>query len=309
MPTRRTVRRFGATAALVGLAAALTACDDPPTTVSTTVEHDCEIKSNHIFVPNTVGENITTYATTSPQAVAPDGTATVKIVPEPFSFSGEPTAYGTVTRLSNLVWKVAVPANASLTSHTIDGWANVGAGTPTSSVNGGIVTISVPGPIAASTAAAPNTATLPTLTLELAATGATGSRVETKMAGTSYASPGLTFDTRVTGTVVGTINPSFSCFPVVNPALHSTLISTDVKAPKIKITSPVADQTVTRNSTVPAAFTCDDGNGVGVATCVGTVADGAAIDTSTLGTKTFTVTASDLEGKVSTKSVTYTVVN
>ena len=55
-------------------------------------------------------------------------------------------------------------------------------------------------------------------------------------------------------------------------------------------------------------FSCNDGTGVGVASCVGTVANGAAINTSTLGAKTFTVTATDLEGKVGTKTVTYTVV-
>ena len=45
-----------------------------------------------------------------------------------------------------------------------------------------------------------------------------------------------------------------------------------------------------------------------VATCSGTVADGAPIATATLGTKTFTVTATDIETKRSSKTVTYTVV-
>ncbi len=307
MRIRRTSRRLAAAAGVIGLAAALTACDDPPTTVSATVEHDCQIRSNHFLVPNTTGEHTSTYATTSPQAVKPDGTATVKVAPAPFSFSGEPTDLGAVTQVSNLVWKVAVPANTSLASHAIGGWANIGPGTPTSSVSGNVVTITVPGPIAASTAASPNIATLPTLTLELTATGAAGSRIETEIAGTSYTSPGLSFDTRITGTLVGTLNPSFACFPSTDPSLHSTLISTDVKAPKITIASPVADQSIPRNAKVYADFTCDDGKGVGVASCVGTVADGAAVATSTAGTKTFTVTATDLEGKVSTKTVTYTV--
>ena len=74
------------------------------------------------------------------------------------------------------------------------------------------------------------------------------------------------------------------------------------------ITAPVANSSVALNSTVIADFSCNDGSGVGVATCVGTVADGAAINTSSLGAKTFTVTATDLEGKVRTTTVNYTVV-
>jgi dehydratase len=308
MHVRSTTRRLGAFAVALGLAVGVTACDDPPTTVRAVVDFDCEIKSNHFLVPNTTGTNTVRYDSTGPQAVAPAGAFVVKVAPEPFSVNGDPTSYGTVTQVSNLVWKLAVPANASLTSHTITGWSNVGAGTPTSSVSGGVITVTIPGPIASGTTASPNVAILPTVTMNLTATGPAGSRISPKIAGTTYASPGLTFATRVTGTLVGTLNPTFSCFPTSTGALRSTLISTDVRAPSISITAPVAGQTITRNAVVKAGFTCNDGTGVGVASCVGTVANGASIDTATVGTKTFTVTATDLEGKVGTKSVTYTVV-
>ncbi len=163
----------------------------------------------------------------------------------------------------------------------------------------------MPGPILAGAAA-----TLPTLSMNLTATGALGSRIEPKIAGTSYASPGFTMTAKVTGTLLGTLNPTLACFPgpSASPALHSTLISNDTESPAITITAPVANSNVARNSTVLANFSCNDGTGVGVASCVGTVANGAAINTSTLGAKTFTVTATDLEGKVGTKTVTYTVV-
>lgn len=308
MRVPRSVRRLGASVALLGLAAGLTSCDDPPTTVQTTVNYNCDIKSNNIVVPNTTGTLASKYDTTAPQAVAPNGSLDVKVVAEPFIVDGTPTSYGTVTQASNLVWKVAVPANTTLTSHTIAGWANVGPGTPTSSVSGSTITITIPGPITSSTPAAPNTATLPTLTMTLKATGAAGTTIAAKIAGTSTGSPGLSFNTRVTGTLVGTLNPSLSCFPNPSPTLHSTLISNDTNAPVATITAPVANQSVAKNSTVLANYSCSDGTGVGVATCVGTVANGAAINTSTLGAKTFTVTASDNEGKVSTTSVTYTVV-
>ena len=90
--------------------------------------------------------------------------------------------------------------------------------------------------------------------------------------------------------------------------LHRTLVSTDTKAPVITVTSPTAAQSIVQGATVLADFACDDGTGVGVATCTGTVADGAPINTATVGAKTFTVTSTDLEGKQSTKAVAYTVV-
>jgi hypothetical protein len=46
-----------------------------------------------------------------------------------------------------------------------------------------------------------------------------------------------------------------------------------------------------------ASYTCQDGaGGSGIATCKGTVADHASIDTSRLGAKSFTVTATDIAG-------------
>lgn len=303
MPIARTARRLGAAAALVGLASLLTACDDPPTVVETPVGFQCEIKSNNILVPNTTGTLTSRYTTTAPQAVAPGGTLTVKVTPEPFTLSSGSSSDGTVQNLSSLVWRVAVPAGTTLTSHTISGWANVGGGTPTSAVSGNAVVVTVPGPIAANT-----TATLPTVTMELQATGAAGTNIDAKIAGTSYSSPGFSFNLRVTGTLVGTLNPTFKCYPSPSPVLHRTLISTDTKAPVITIASPVAAASIVKDAVVPADFSCDDGTGVGVATCTGTVADGAPINTASLGSKTFTVTSTDLEGKQSSQSVSYTVV-
>lgn len=78
----------------------------------------------------------------------------------------------------------------------------------------------------------------------------------------------------------------------------------DKTAPAINIGSPpayiIAGQAATAN------FTCADAVS-GVATCAGTVADGAALDTSSIGAKTFEVSATDVAGNVSQKSVSYTV--
>jgi dehydratase len=302
MRARPSVRRCAAAGALLVLVALLTACDAPKT-VTTAVTYDCQINPNHILLSPFSDELVANQDATAPQAVKPGGEVEVVIEPEPFTVNAG-TSGGTVTQISNLVWRIGIPANASLVSQEISGWANVGSATPTSTVSGGNVVITVPGPILSGTPA-----TLPTLTMTLTATGALGSRIEPKVGGTSYASPGLSFNTRVTGTILGTLNPTLACFPTApNPALQSILISNDVSSPQVTITSPTKDQVITQGATVIADYSCNDGTGVGVASCVGTVADGAPINTSTLGAQTFSVTATDLEGKWRTVTVNYTVV-
>lgn len=84
-------------------------------------------------------------------------------------------------------------------------------------------------------------------------------------------------------------------------------ISVDTTAPTVSFTSPTSGSTVGRGSTVTADYACADTGGGTVATCTGTVADGAAIDTSTLGQSTFGVTTTDSVGNSRTQTITYTV--
>lgn len=79
----------------------------------------------------------------------------------------------------------------------------------------------------------------------------------------------------------------------------------DKKAPVISIGTPTA-AIYTLNQVVTASYACTDG-GSGVATCTGPVPSGASIDTSTAGLHSFTVTATDNVGNLSTQTVTYTV--
>jgi hypothetical protein len=82
----------------------------------------------------------------------------------------------------------------------------------------------------------------------------------------------------------------------------------DNAAPRITLASPAANATFTQGADVRASFTCtDDVNGTGVASCAGTVANGARIDTSTVGTQTFQVNARDNAGNTASRTVTYTV--
>ena len=73
----------------------------------------------------------------------------------------------------------------------------------------------------------------------------------------------------------------------------------DKKPPTITITSPAANATYQLNASVAASYACSDG-GSGVASCQGPVANGSPINTSSTGTKTFTVTATDTVGNPST---------
>ena len=72
--------------------------------------------------------------------------------------------------------------------------------------------------------------------------------------------------------------------------------TTDTTDPTITIATPPAGAVYLQNQVVNADFSCADTGGSGLASCVGTVADGQAINTATLGQRTFTVTATDAAG-------------
>jgi hypothetical protein len=89
-------------------------------------------------------------------------------------------------------------------------------------------------------------------------------------------------------------------------AQQSVTIQVNTVAPKVAITRPVKGATYALNKVVLASYTCTDAI-AGVASCVGTVANGASINTSTPGTQTFSVVATDKAGNTTTRSITYTV--
>jgi CSLREA domain-containing protein len=78
--------------------------------------------------------------------------------------------------------------------------------------------------------------------------------------------------------------------------------------PQITITTPADGASYPLNLTKLAAYQCSEGAGTTtIATCNGTVANGQPIDTSSTGTKSFTVTATDKAGNTSTETTQYTV--
>jgi hypothetical protein len=78
-------------------------------------------------------------------------------------------------------------------------------------------------------------------------------------------------------------------------------------APTVAIGTPVKGASYVAGQQVPAAFTCTAATGDAIASCTGPVASGAAIDTSTPGVHTFSVTATDSYGQQTTATATYTV--
>jgi dehydratase len=156
-----------------------------------------------------------TVDATAPATVAPGEAFDVVVDPAPNEVPAESNGF-TVENVHTFTLKVPVPANATPTGVDLTGGSNLG-GTPTSSLDGDVLTIQFPGPIPGG-----STFELPTITAHLTA-GASGT-VESTLYGTSFDDPGLTF-TAVVSTIIGDISAPTSCFPNPNPVLTSTTIA------------------------------------------------------------------------------------
>jgi len=87
-------------------------------------------------------------------------------------------------------------------------------------------------------------------------------------------------------------------------------IPPDEKPPAIDLRTPPDGAVYGLDEQVMADYDCaDEPGGSGLASCTGTVADGAAVNTSSLGTKSFTVEAEDKQGNHSAVTHTYEVVD
>ncbi len=96
--------------------------------------------------------------------------------------------------------------------------------------------------------------------------------------------------------------------PLANK-LAGKIYQVDRVAPTIALTKPASGAAYTLGATVNASFSCaDELIGSGLASCTGTVPNGAAINTASVGSKTFALTALDRAGNSTTKTVSYTVI-
>ncbi len=84
------------------------------------------------------------------------------------------------------------------------------------------------------------------------------------------------------------------------------LVPPDTEAPVVTLVSPGDGSAFLVGQAVTVDYTCTDGGGSGLASCIGTVADGDPLDTATPGVRHVTVAA--LDGAGNTASVTHDVV-
>ncbi len=99
-------------------------------------------------------------------------------------------------------------------------------------------------------------------------------------------------------------SPEASIWAVVGPGTEPA----DTVPPTINLLSPANGAVVVKGTSLTADFSCADTGRSGLASCVGTVASGAPLSTTTVGTKTFTVTARDGAGNETVTTNTYRVV-
>ncbi len=84
------------------------------------------------------------------------------------------------------------------------------------------------------------------------------------------------------------------------------VVAIDSTAPGIAITSPVDGRVYAHDEMVTAAYACEDGGPSGLASCVGDVPAGEALDLGP-GNHTFTVTALDSAGNETSRSVAFEI--
>jgi hypothetical protein len=94
-------------------------------------------------------------------------------------------------------------------------------------------------------------------------------------------------------------------FALSNPQTQAASYEPDTTPATIELTGITEGQKFKVGSTFTPTFTCTDAGGVD--SCTGTSASGAAVTNTSLGNKTFKVTAVDASGNITTKEVAYAV--
>jgi len=153
---------------------------------------------------------------TAPETVAPGGDLEIVIDPAPNTVPAEVNGFQ-VEQVEGFELKIPIPENSEFVSAELSGGFNLGPNPPTLTVDGGIATLHLDGPLAGGAEFE-----LPTVTVHLKA-GESGT-IETKLYGTSYDDPGLTFNA-VVSTIIGDVEVPSSCYPNPNPVLTTTTIS------------------------------------------------------------------------------------
>jgi dehydratase len=201
--------KLGVLVAVAALPVALAA----PASAATTVTFDCQADAP-IVGPQQVSLNQDTDVT-APATVAPGGAFDVVIDPAPNTVPSEVSG-NTVKNINTFALKFPIPANSTYVGADLAGGSGLGDTAPAIAVADGVATLSFPGPIAGGA-----TFELPTITAHLTA-GQSGT-IETKLSGTSYSDPGLTFKA-VASTIIGDVTAPTACFPSPSPVFTTTTI-------------------------------------------------------------------------------------
>jgi hypothetical protein len=118
--------------------------------------------------------------------------------------------------------------------------------------------------------------------------------------------PGYPLDTSTLGTFTFWVTAVDKQFNTTQETIHYSVV--DTTPPTITLSSPADGATYTLGQQVWTSFSCDDHNGSGLNGCKGDVPNGAPLDTSSLGSHTFTVTSYDRAGNIGHATHTYSVV-
>ncbi|WP_329569517.1 hypothetical protein [Kitasatospora sp. NBC_01266] len=153
---------------------------------------------------------------TAPASVAAGSQFTVTLAPDALTVPTTVSGYG-IQSISDIQLTVPVPTNSTLVGESLSGGSGIDPSTASVAVNGNDLVVTVTDSVAGG-----RTFTLPALTLTLTA-GASGSTIQTSVAGTGYGDPGLTFNATVP-VAFFTVNVPTSCYPATAQALSSTTV-------------------------------------------------------------------------------------
>ncbi|MCE7011603.1 cyclase [Kibdelosporangium philippinense] len=151
----------------------------------------------------------------APASAAAGSAVAVTIDPAPNTVPAEGGGYQ-IREIKNIALKMPVPANSTFASASVSGGSGLGATPPTVALEGSDVVLKITGPLRGGAAFE-----LPTVTINLTA-GASGT-IESKLGGTSYDAPGLTFTTVITAFGLP-VDAATVAYPNPSPVLTSTTI-------------------------------------------------------------------------------------
>ena len=117
---------------------------------------------------------------------------------------------------------------------------------------------------------------------------------------------GARLDTRFPGTFHFAVTAVDNARHTTQRQITYTVV--DRRPPRVEIQSPLADHDYILGSSVAATYYCWSPGGIHLASCTGTLPNGALIDTSTIGMHNFTVTGTDANGKTTTGNAQYRVI-